>query len=130
MSDESFYSAVRAQWNPGDETLLREVIHSVLYHLVHRVPSGEAVHVLTELPVKITQLAARGDRAVTEGPREEVDAPDFYTEISGDAGVSYETAREATRAVFHAVKVHIRPEEIRHVQEALPEQLERLWTRA
>jgi uncharacterized protein (DUF2267 family) len=131
MSEETFWTAIRERWDPENEEQLRRVTHIVLHQLIHLVPNREALHVLSSLPVDITMLATKEDETIARGRREHAGGAEiesaFYDSVAEEAGVTFDTAREATRAVFHALKTHISTEEIEHIRSTLTGYLERAW---
>jgi uncharacterized protein (DUF2267 family) len=88
---------------------------ATLQTLAERLPSGEARHILAELPAELKPWIYTETDAAAFGIDE------FLDQVAQREGVDIETALSHARAVFFALGDALSPREVQHLAASLPE---------
>jgi uncharacterized protein (DUF2267 family) len=128
MTATSFYRRVMADVGV-ERDAARRATAAVLQALRDRLTPEEARQVVAQLPTELKKIWSSGeapDRRVVRLHRRS-----FYERVRGEARLAtVPEARDATRAVFGALKAQISPGEADDILAQLPRDLKEVWERA
>jgi uncharacterized protein (DUF2267 family) len=128
MTATSFYRRVMADVGVEREKAERATA-AVLHALRDRLTPEEARQAVAQLPRELKEIWASGERLGRTVER--MHRRSFYDRVRGEARLTSMTeARDATRAVFGALKEQISPGEADDILAQLPRDLKEIWERA
>ena len=129
MTTQSFYRQVFAETGKPDLSGARRVTEAVFHALRDRLTPVEADQAAAQLPRPLKLVWWRGDVA---GRRPlKLHRKSFYARVRRDAELASEReARQATRAVFGALKQQLSSGECDDILAQLPKDLKDVWENA
>jgi uncharacterized protein (DUF2267 family) len=99
-------------------------VHATLQTLAERIPRGEALHILRELPVQLKPWIY----TVTDAAPFDID--EFLNKVADREDTDVETALRHARAVFFAMGDALSPAEVAHLAGSLPKAFDPLVAEA
>lgn len=140
MTKEALFENVKARLEDMDRQKCEEITHSVLSHLWRRLPPDERKHMINSVQPEIAGMLREStapESAEASVPNITKGSIDYDTLDTFTGEVRRETQLkadgrdlEAIQAVFGALKTELPNQEIMHIQETLPEGLQKMWASA
>jgi len=129
MTTQSFYGQVFVGMGKPDLSHAERVTEAVFHALRDRLTPVEADQAAAQLPRPLKLVWWRGEVA---GRRPlKLHRKSFYARVRRDAELASEReARQATRAVFGALKQQLSPGECEDILAQLPKDLKDVWENA
>ena len=128
MKTPEFYDLVMSELELDDLSTGRRITAAVFHALRDRLTPEEASDARAQLPIPLKRVWDRGrnrQRPLRMHRRQ------FYARVRVEAGLAGEReARDATLAVFAALKEQLSPGEADDIAAQLPKDLKDVWTTA
>ena len=129
MNANTFYDLVGETLELGDRSMARGITAAVLQTLRDRLTPDEARQARAQLPGPLKRVWDFGHN-VDQRPLR-MHRREFYARVRVDAGLGSEReARDATLAVFAALKEQLSPGESDDIEAQLPKDLKVIWATA
>ena len=129
MNTKAFYDLVAETLELDDRAKVAEITATVLHALRDRLTPDEAAQACAQLPLPLKRVWEVDDEPDRRPIR--LHRPEFYARVRVDAGLASEReARDATFAVFGALKEQLSPGEADDILAQLPKDLKEVWTAA
>ena len=129
MRANLFYDLVLAELELSDRTRARQITAAVFHALRDRLTRQEAAHARAQLPVPLKRIWDVGQPL--KGTPIRMHRRHFYARVRAEASLGSERqARDATFAVFAALKEQLSPGEADDIAAQLPKDLKEVWTMA